>query len=108
MDLLIDSSIGILIDLCPFLLVILGTGIGWRIITERPNAHAKALQKKIGSLGDLRGKTHTEIEAVVGPPTSCAEMDYNKMICSWKTQKYYIALIFNGEICEGVHHEISV
>jgi hypothetical protein len=91
-----------------FLLFLLGVGIGWWIISGKPAADARALQNKFVSLGNVKGKTPTQIQQVVGPPKSWAAIGENRTSCSWNTQKYHVTLIFDGDVCEGVSSEISV
>jgi len=85
----------------------LGVILGWWIIDGHPKAQTNALKQKFSSLGNLRGKTITQIEQVVGKPSTWY-MVMDKRLCVWQTQRYHITLVFNGDICEGVESEISV
>lgn len=64
------------------------------------------LPDKFAKLGTISGKTKAEILAVVGEPT---HIDYHmpggKVLLQWIVPKYHIALLFDGEICEGITHE---
>ena len=68
----------------------------------------RALQSKFVSLGSLKGRSKTEIVAVVGLPNSISGLPNGKTLCQWMATGYHIALRFDGEICEGITHEVAV
>ncbi len=96
------------IGLVLLLSVLAGIGIGWWIISGKPAADANALRNKFHSLGTVTGRTRKDIEAVVGPAKSWSSIGDNRFSYSWSTQKYYVTLIFKGDVCEGIDNEISV
>ncbi len=100
--------LGVCIGLSPVLLFLAGVAIAWWVIWGKPAAEANALKNKFHSLGTIAGKTRSQIEAVVGPAKSWASIGDNRFSYSWQTQKYYVTLIFKGDVCEGVESEISV
>jgi hypothetical protein len=75
------------------------------MVGEEPG---NTLQKKFISLGVLSGKTRTQITSVVGEPNSISGLGDGRSILQWMQTNYHIALIFNGDICEGVNHECKV
>jgi len=90
--------------------VLIGVGIGWWILDGGPKQEARNLQNKFAGMGDLRGKTRAQIEAVVGKPQSWAAIAGTKSSATWnaKSHRYLITLQFDGDICEGVTSEITV
>ena len=65
---------------------------------------ARELQRRFQSLGDLQGKTRTEIEAAVGAPNSVSSLA-DGILCQWQRTGYHIALLFKDDICQGITHE---
>jgi hypothetical protein len=108
MDTLIGTLLGVVIGGCPLILLGVGVLIGWWIISGKPAADARALQAKFHQLGTVAGKTRAEIEKVVGPAKSWVAIGDGRFTYSWNTQKYYVTLVFKGDICEGIQNEISV
>ena len=80
----------------------------WWIVWGRPAAEVRTLRKKFVSLGSVEGKRLPEIEYVVGKPKSWSTIGENHFIYSWHTHKYYVTLVFKGEICEGISNETWV
>lgn len=75
---------------------------GWLV-----KAPGRALQQKFVSLGTIKGKTRIEIEAVVGAPNSISAAAGGMVLCQWMAVGYHIALLFDGDICQGITHEFS-
>ena len=46
--------------------------------------------------------------SVVGPPNSVSAAGNGKTLYQWLAAGYHIALLFDGETCEGVTHEVKV
>ena len=68
-----------------------------------------ALNEKFVSLGELKGKTYAEIEAVVGAPSSVSGMDEGKTLRQWMATGYHIALLFDkDDACLGITSQTSV
>jgi len=65
----------------------------------------RTLQENFRSLGTLTGKRKAEIIAKAGNPSSVSELPDGKILLQWMATGYHIALVFNGDICEGVSHE---
>lgn len=71
------------------------------------------VQKGFASLGEVPGKTRSEIEAVVGPPSSISGMPNGGTLLQWQIVNqaggYHIAMAFDADgICEGITHESAV
>jgi len=66
------------------------------------------LQTKFRNLGTLKGRTRSEIEAVVGPPNSVSATADGKTLCQWMATGYHVCLLFQEDVCDGVTHEASV
>lgn len=79
--------------------------LGGVITAAKKSAQGAELQQKFVGLGNLVGKTKDEIIAAVGPPNSLSSMGDDSTLLQWQTQGYHIALLFRGELCEGVTHE---
>jgi hypothetical protein len=73
-----------------------------KILTLAPG---QSLQGKFGSLGDMTGKTRTEIIAVVNNPTSISALPDGRTLLQWQATGYHIALRFSGEIFDGITHQ---
>jgi hypothetical protein len=58
-------------------------------------------------MGQLAGKNKAQIISVAGQPSSISALPEGKTLLQWMAMGYHIALIFNGEICEGVSHEFA-
>jgi len=68
----------------------------------------KQLHQKFAAMGDLKGKTKQEIIAAVGNPSAISGTADGKTVCQWMKTGFHIALIFNGEVCEGISHMADV
>jgi len=86
---------------------IIGGTILFVIISAMVSAPGRSLQNKFVGLGTLVGKSKHEIIAEVGAPNSISSLPNGKTILQWVATGYHIALIFNGDVCEGVSHEFS-
>ena len=75
-----------------------------RALTMAPG---RRLQARFIAMGQLAGRTKAEIVATVGEPDAQTAMAGGKCLCQWLASGYHIALIFNGDICEGVSHEFA-
>ena len=92
-----------------FLLIsIIGGSILYFIIQALVKAPGASLQSKFVGLGTLKGKTRNEIIAVVGPPNSISAAANGKTLYQWLATGYHIALLFDGDTCEGVTHQFKV
>ena len=89
------------------LLIVLGLGL-YAIIAALVRVPGQNLSAKFVKLGQLKGRTKAEIVAAVGPPSSISVAAGGKTLCQWMATGYHVALLFDGEICEGVTHESSV
>jgi uncharacterized membrane protein YadS len=86
-----------------FIVGIVLFGIISAMITES----GRSLQSKFVGMGVLAGKSKNEIISVVGAPNSISALPDDKTILQWMATGYHIALIFNGDVCEGVSHEFA-
>jgi hypothetical protein len=82
--------------------LVFGSGSWW------VTAEGKALRNKFATLGELQGKTKQEIIAVVGSPSSISATSEGKTVCQWMQTGFHVALVFKGEICEGISHMADV
>jgi hypothetical protein len=83
--------------------VIAGLAI-WAFISKTVDAPASSLQKKFVSLGNLQGKSKTQIISVVGLPNSISDMGNGETLCQWIVIGYHVSLLFSGGICKTVTH----
>lgn len=90
-----------------FIWVFIGGIVLFAIISVMTTAPGRSLQRKFVGMGTLAGKSKDEIIAVVGAPNSISALPDGKAILQWMATGYHIALIFNGEVCEGVSHEFA-
>jgi hypothetical protein len=81
---------------------IFGSG-GWFV-----NLQGKELRRKFETLGELKGRTKQEIVAVVGHPSAVSGAADGKTLCQWMKTGFHIALVFNGDVCEGISHMADV
>lgn len=67
------------------------------------------LQGKFAKLGNLKGKSYSEIQRECGKESAISHMPDGKKLIQWQATGYHIALIFDENyICEGITDEISV
>ena len=90
------------------ILGVLGGLILFGVIAALVRVPGQNLNAKFVELGELKGRSRKEIDAAVGPPNAVAAIADGKTVCQWMQTGYHIALVFDGEICEGVSHEVSV
>ncbi|MGB5064632.1 MAG: hypothetical protein WBQ37_12860 [Candidatus Competibacter sp.] len=81
------------------------SAIGFAIQQQNVTQPGKDLAQRFASLGTIAGKSRQEIIASVGSPTSFSTMPEGKTLLQWQATGYHIALLFNGDVCEGVIHE---
>jgi hypothetical protein len=63
------------------------------------------LHAKFVSLGAISGRTKDEIIAAVGPPSSISTVQDGQTLLQWQATGCHMALIFTGDICNGITHE---
>jgi hypothetical protein len=56
-----------------------------------------ALQERLVTLGNMTGKTATEIIAVLGTPTSRSSIRNDQVLLQWLATGYHIAILFDAE-----------
>ena len=88
-----------------FIIAIISGLVLYAVINELVKAPGRSLQRKFVSLGNIKGKSKNQIISVVGPPKSFSAAPNGKTLCQWMATGYHVALIFNGDICEGITHE---
>jgi hypothetical protein len=59
-------------------------------------APGRALLGKFQRLGDMTGKTLSDIVAVTGPPSSRSSMGNGQMLLQWQATGYHIAILFDS------------
>ncbi len=90
------------------IIAVVGGLVLFGLISALVKAPGHSLNTKFVQLGELKGKSRQEIEAVVGPPNAVSAIAEGKSVCQWMQTGYHIALLFSGETCEGVTHEVRV
>ena len=89
--------------------MIVGGLVLFGIISAVVKLPGMGMQKLFQDLGELKGKTLTEIQSKVGSPSSVSATGDGGTLRQWMATGYHIALIFDeNEICQGVSHEASV
>lgn len=88
--------------------IILGGIVLAVFISALVRAPGQSLNSRFVALGELRGKTKDEIVSAVGPPNSVSAAPEGKTVCQWIATGYHIALLFDGDTCEGITHESRV
>ncbi len=85
-------------------------GLLWYIIsTAMVKAPGNELQKRFISLGDLKGKSLSEIQSVCGAPSSISYGADGVKIYQWMATGYHIVLLFDeNDICLGISSETKV
>jgi hypothetical protein len=92
-----------------FILPLIGGLVLWLVIGAAVRSPGKALQRKFVSLGNMKGKSLSEISAVVGSPNAISARSDGGSLRQWQATGYHIALIFDAEnICQGITHQASV
>lgn len=87
--------------------IVIGGLVLSAIIQMSVTSEGRSLQQKFVNLGTLTGKTKNEIIAAVGAPNAISASAEGKTLLQWQKTGYHIALIFNGDICEGITHEFA-
>jgi rRNA maturation protein Nop10 len=94
-----------------FIPILIFTTIGgfvlYAIIGALVRAPGALQQHKFQNLGNLRGRTLNSIIAEVGPPNSRSAAAGGRILCQWIAPGHHIALIFTGDICDGISHEYA-
>lgn len=79
------------------------------IISLFVRAPGAGLSQKFVALGNLQGRSYSEIVAVVGAPSAISATADGGSVRQWMASGYHIALLFDAnEVCLGVSHEASV
>jgi hypothetical protein len=86
---------------------LLGGLVLFFVIGMLVKAPGRSLQSKFVSLGNLKWRSKAEIVAVVGPPNSISGAANGRTLCQWMATGYHIALLFDGETCEGITHQFA-
>ncbi len=93
------------------ILFIIGPLIGGLILYAIMSALVRApgalLRHKFEEVGTLRGQSLNTIVAIVGPPSARSVTASGKTLYQWMATGYHIALLFEGDVCEGVTHEFT-
>ncbi len=90
-----------------FVWIVLGGIVLAALTSAVVKAPGQNLNSRFVALGELKGMTKDQIVSSVGPPNSVSGAPEGKTVCQWIATGYHIALLFDGEICEGVTHEFS-
>lgn len=91
-----------------FVLIILGGLVATVVVQMSVTSEGRSLQQKFIDLGTLSGRSKDEIVESVGAPNAFSSLADGKALLQWQKPGYHIALIFDGDICEGVSHESAV
>lgn len=68
-------------------------------------SQARSLRSKFDRLGILKGKSKSMIITAVGAPNSISVVGPNQTLLQWQIAGYHIAILFTGEVCDGISHE---
>lgn len=68
-------------------------------------APGRELHQKFVSLGNMTGKTKSEIIAVVGQPSSISALPDDKTLLQWQATGCHMALRFAGDVFDGITHQ---
>ena len=92
-----------------FLLIgpLIGGLILYAIVSALVRSPGAFLRHKFEEIGTLRGKSFNTIVAIVGPPSARSATGNGKTLYQWMATGYHIALLFDGDICEGITHEFA-
>lgn len=63
------------------------------------------LRRDFAALGNVVGKTRSEIEEGIGQSYSMDAVDKEEYVLQWMHDGYHVALLFRGEKCVGIQHE---
>ncbi|MDE7083659.1 MAG: hypothetical protein K2O81_00285 [Clostridia bacterium] len=78
------------------------------LVSYSIRAQGRELNKKFVALGELKGKTYTEIKNEVGAENSISYTE-NGCLRKWVRPSYNITLLFDkDDVCLGVSSETSV
>jgi len=64
-----------------------------------------ALRRKAQRLGNVAGRPKNDIVKVLGKPNVISYTP-NGEVCRWRSDKYFLELLFVGNVCQGVTAEI--
>ena len=81
--------------------IIIGVAI-YMSITSLVKLTGWRLQRRFARLGRLEGKRKEEILRLAGEPHSYSAANDGKGWWHWNAGGHYIALIFDGEVCESM------
>jgi hypothetical protein len=87
------------------LIIFIGGSILFALQQHAATQPGRDLAHRFSALGTLSGKTKEEIITSVGQPSSFSAMANGKSLLQWQATGYHIALLFDGDLCEGVTHE---
>lgn len=96
-------------DAMMFILPLIGGLLLYAVISAAVKAPGVSLRSQFQSLGVVKGKTLSQIAAVVGNPSAISYMGDGTILRQWQATGYHVALLFDSnEICLGISQEISV
>jgi hypothetical protein len=81
--------------------------IGGAISAALAGMKSHSLAMKFGALGTLTGRSKQEIIDAVGLPNSVSAVGVGQTLLQWQVDGYHIALLFTGDVCDGVTHEFK-
>lgn len=85
--------------------VFIGAAFLFGLQKKSVTAPGRELHQLFVELGQLPGKPKDEIIAKVGPPTSISAIGNGRQLLQWQATGCHVALVFNGESCEGIAHQ---
>lgn len=92
-----------------WVVMIFGGLVTYGIISGAVRLSGVGMQKLFQDLGQLSGKSFSEIQSKVGSPSSVSATGDGGTVKQWMATGYHIALIFDeNDVCQGVSHESSV
>jgi hypothetical protein len=90
------------------LLLALVFTLGTVFVTIMLPWHRRSLPALFLQLGRLTGKSQREIVVAAGEPSAWTDWDEETELLEWRSKQYYVALVFRGEVCQGVQQEARV
>lgn len=88
-----------------FILIMIVVVVGGAIQAAMVTNPGKELHAKFVNLGTLSGRTKDDIVTAVGAPSSISAVGEGQTLLQWQATGCHMALLFTGEICDGITHE---
>jgi len=105
--LLVVISVFLLLLVGLFLISAGGTllGLGTLAKDRSQRSAGRKVARQLAGLGNLVGRQRSEFDSLLGKPASSISKGEGKIAIVWAWPGYAIALLFEGESCQGVLYE---